>query len=112
MVDYIPTLYLRIKKKYQNAFQIASFLKNKKNDELYKVYNPGLYHHKNHFFALKQQRYFGGIVSFSLKKNTVESAKQVVTYTKLFQLSESLVGKKSVICHTATRTHKSTPLEK
>ncbi|WP_185857013.1 trans-sulfuration enzyme family protein [Blattabacterium cuenoti] len=105
------TLYLRIKKQSKNAFQIASFLKNKKNDEIDKVYYPGLSHHKNHFIAAKQQRYFGGIVSFSLKKDTVESAKQVVTSTKLFKLAESLGGTKSLICHPATMTHKSTPLE-
>ncbi|WP_341654624.1 PLP-dependent aspartate aminotransferase family protein [Blattabacterium cuenoti] len=107
----IQTLYLRIKKQSKNALQIASFLKNKKNDEIDKVYYPGLSHHKNHFIAVKQQRYFGGIVSFSLKKNTVESAKQVVTSTKLFKLAESLGGTKSLICHPATMTHKSTPLE-
>ncbi len=107
----IQTLYLRIKKQSQNAFQIASFLKNKKNDKIDKVYYPGLSHHKNHLIAVKQQRYFGGIVSFSLKKNTVESAKQVVTSTRLFKLAESLGGTKSLICHPATMTHKSTPLE-
>jgi Cystathionine beta-lyases/cystathionine gamma-synthases len=105
------TLYLRIKKQSQNAFQIASFLKDKKNQYVDKIYYPGLSHHKNHLIALKQQRYFGGIVSFSLKKNTIESAKKVVTSTKLFKLAESLGGTKSLICHPATMTHKSTPTE-
>ncbi|WP_185860779.1 trans-sulfuration enzyme family protein [Blattabacterium cuenoti] len=105
------TLYLRMKQQSKNAFQIASFLlKNKKNYELDKIYYPGLSHHKNHSIAVKQQRYFGGIVSFSLKKNTIESAKKVVTSTKLFKLAESLGGTKSLICHPATMTHKSTPL--
>ncbi|WP_185863310.1 trans-sulfuration enzyme family protein [Blattabacterium cuenoti] len=103
------TLYLRIKKQSKNAFQIASFLK--KNDKIDKIYYPGLSHHKNHFIALKQQRYFGGIVSFSLKKDTIESAKKVVTSTKLFKLAESLGGTKSLICQPATMTHKSTPVE-
>ncbi|QIK16890.1 PLP-dependent transferase [Blattabacterium sp. DPU] len=105
------TLYLRIKKQSQNAFQIASFLNNKKNSEIDRVYYPGLSYHKNHFIAVKQQRYFGGIVSFSLKKNTIESAKKVVTHTKIFKLAESLGGTKSLICHPATMTHKSTPLD-
>ncbi|AGW86315.1 Cystathionine gamma-lyase [Blattabacterium sp. (Nauphoeta cinerea)] len=104
------TLYLRIKKQSQNAFQIASFLKEN-NDKIDQIYYPGLSHHKNHFIALKQQRYFGGIVSFSLKKDTIESAKKVVTSTNLFKLAESLGGTKSLICQPATMTHKSTPVE-
>ncbi|WP_185858018.1 trans-sulfuration enzyme family protein [Blattabacterium cuenoti] len=104
------TLYLRIKKQSQNAFKIASFLK-KQNNKLDQLYYPGLSHHKNHFIAVKQQRYFGGIVSFSLKMDTIESAKKIVTSTKLFKLAESLGGTKSLICHPATMTHKSTPLE-
>ncbi|WP_185861332.1 trans-sulfuration enzyme family protein [Blattabacterium cuenoti] len=103
------TLYLRIKKQSENAFQIASFLK--KNNKIDKIYYPGLGHHKNHLIAGKQQRYFGGIVSFSLKKDTIESAKKIVTSTNLFKLAESLGGTKSLICHPATMTHKSTPLE-
>ncbi|AFJ90527.1 PLP-dependent aspartate aminotransferase family protein [Blattabacterium sp. (Blaberus giganteus)] len=105
------TLYLRIKKQSQNAFQIASFLNKKRNSEIDQVFYPGLSNHKNHFIAVKQQRYFGGIVSFSLKKNTIESAKKVVTSTKIFKLAESLGGTKSLICHPATMTHKSTPTE-
>ncbi|BBA17012.1 trans-sulfuration enzyme family protein [Blattabacterium cuenoti] len=108
----VQTLYLRIKKQSKSAYKIASFLKDKKNsDKIDKIYYPGLSHHKNHFIAVKQQRYFGGIISFSLKKNTIESAKQVVTSTRLFKLAESLGGTKSLICHPVTMTHKSTPLD-
>ncbi|WP_185878505.1 trans-sulfuration enzyme family protein [Blattabacterium cuenoti] len=105
------TLYLRIKKQSDNAFKIASFLLKEKNTCIDKVYYPGLSQHKNHRIAVKQQLYFGGVVSFSLKKDTIEAAKKVVTSTKLFKLAESLGGTKSLICHPATMTHKSTPLE-
>ncbi|WP_185862193.1 trans-sulfuration enzyme family protein [Blattabacterium cuenoti] len=104
------TLYLRVKKQSKNAFQIASFLEKKKNNCVDQVYYPGLSHHKNHLIAVKQQRYFGGIVSFSMKNDTIESAKKIVTSTKFFKLAESLGGTKSLICHPATMTHKSTPL--
>lgn len=104
------TLYLRVQKQSQNAFQVATFLEKKKDSCIDKVYYPGLSHHKNHLIAVKQQRYFGGIVSFSLKNDTIESAKKIVTSTKLFKLAESLGGTKSLICHPATMTHKSTPL--
>ncbi|WP_185866078.1 trans-sulfuration enzyme family protein [Blattabacterium cuenoti] len=105
------TLYLRIQKQSKNAFQIASFLEKKKENCIDKVYYPGLQDHKNHLIAVKQQRYFGGIVSFSLKNDTIESAKKIVTSTNLFKLAESLGGTKSLICHPATMTHKSTPLD-
>ncbi len=105
------TLYLRIKKQSDNAFKIASFLSQDKNTCIDKVYYPGLSKHKNHIIAVKQQLYFGGIVSFSLKDDTIEAAKKVVISTKLFKLAESLGGTKSLICHPATMTHKSTPLE-
>ncbi|WP_185871148.1 trans-sulfuration enzyme family protein [Blattabacterium cuenoti] len=105
------TLYLRIKKQSENALKIASFLEKNKKDYIDKMYYPGLINHKNHNIALKQQKYFGGIVSFSLKKDTIESAKKIVTSTKIFKLAESLGGTKSLICHPATMTHKSTPSE-
>ncbi|WP_185869674.1 trans-sulfuration enzyme family protein [Blattabacterium cuenoti] len=105
------TLYLRVKKQSENAFKIASFLDKKKDSCIDKVYYPGLSYHKNHSIALKQQRYFGGIVSFSLKNDTIESSKKIVTSTKIFKLAESLGGTKSLICHPSTMTHKSTPLE-
>ncbi|WP_185851634.1 trans-sulfuration enzyme family protein [Blattabacterium cuenoti] len=105
------TLYLRVKKQSENAFEVASFLEKEKKNCIDKIYYPGLPSHKNHTIAVKQQRYFGGIVSFSLKDDTIESAKKVVTSTKLFKLAESLGGTKSLICHPATMTHKSTPLE-
>ncbi|WP_185858586.1 trans-sulfuration enzyme family protein [Blattabacterium cuenoti] len=103
------TLYLRVKKQSKNAFRIASFLEKKKNID--KIYYPGLPYHKNHLIAIKQQRYFGGIVSFSMKNDKIESAKKIVTSTKFFKLAESLGGTKSLICHPATMTHKSTPKE-
>lgn len=105
----IETLSLRIEKHSENAFAIAKFLQN--CDEVDAVYYPGLENHKNRFVALKQQKLFGGIVSFSLKSDTIDSAKKVVTSTKLFKLAESLGGVKSLICHPATMTHKSIPEE-
>ncbi|WP_185872975.1 trans-sulfuration enzyme family protein [Blattabacterium cuenoti] len=103
------TLYLRIKKQSENAMKIASFLKTK--NIIDKIYYPGLISHKNYTIAKKQQRYFGGIVSFSLKNDTLYAAKKIVTSTKLFKLAESLGGTKSLICQPSTMTHKSTPLD-
>jgi cystathionine beta-lyase len=76
------------------------------------VYYPGLKSHPNHDIAKKQSKGFGGVVSFSLKDDTEEAAHQFVTSTELFKLAESLGGVKSLLCHPASMTHKSIPVEK
>ena len=69
--------------------------------------------YKNHQIAAKQQNgLFGGIVSFSLKEDTVESATSFVTNTKYFKLAESLGGVKSLLCLPCKMTHASVPREK
>ncbi len=103
------TLFLRMKKQSYNAYKIARFLEKKKDTVIKTVYYPGLSSNKNYLIALKQQKYFGGIISFSLYKNTIYNAKKFVSSTRIFKLAESLGGTKSLICHPATMTHKSTP---
>ena len=51
-------------------------------------------------------------MSFTLKEDTEQAAKNVVCNTRLFKLAESLGGIKSLLCHPATMTHKSIPIEK
>lgn len=107
----VETLELRVKKQSENALKIAEFLTSR--HEVDSVYYPGLTTHKNHEIARKQQNgLFGGVLSFSLKEDTVESANQFVTLTKYFKLAESLGGVKSLICHPAQMTHASIPREK
>ncbi len=106
----IETLHLRVKQHCINAQQVAEFLEQ--HPAVDKVYYPGLKNHFNHDVAAKQSKGFGGVVSFSLKENTEAAALQFVTSTKLFKLAESLGGVKSLLCHPATMTHKSIPVEK
>lgn len=107
----IETLELRVRQQSENAIKIAKYLTTRQ--EVDKVYYPGLTTHKNHEVARKQQNgLFGGVVSFSLKDDTVEAANQFVTSTKYFKLAESLGGVKSLLCHPAQMTHASIPREK
>lgn len=106
----IETLHLRIQQHSKNAFELAKYLQN--HPAINKIYYPGLSTHKNHDIATRQQSAYGGIISFSLKNDTAYAAKNVVCATKLFKLAESLGGVKSLLCHPATMTHKSTPAEK
>ncbi|MEO5501349.1 MAG: PLP-dependent aspartate aminotransferase family protein [Ginsengibacter sp.] len=105
----IETLALRIKQHCINAQAIAEFLQEQ--PEVDSVYYPGLVSHFNHDIAKQQSKGFGGIISFALKEDTIEAAKIFVTATKYFKLAESLGGVKSLLCHPATMTHKSTPVD-
>jgi cystathionine beta-lyase len=106
----IETLPVRIRRHCESAQQVAEFLAG--HPAVEKVYYPGLKDHPNHAVAARQQKAFGGIVSFTLKSDTEETAHSIVCSTKLFRLAESLGGVKSLLCHPATMTHKSIPAEK
>ncbi|PZD76658.1 PLP-dependent aspartate aminotransferase family protein [Mesonia sp. K7] len=106
----IETLDLRYKKQCDNAFSVAVFLVN--HPDVDEVFYPGLFSHKNHEIAKKQQNgWFGGIVSFTLKEDTQEAAEAFVTHTQYFKLAESLGGVKSLLCHPPQMTHASVPRE-
>lgn len=106
----IETLPLRIEKHCQNALRVAQYLEQ--CPWVDKVFYPGLAGHPNHSVAAAQQKAFGGVVSFTLHTDTEEAARAVVCSTRLFKLAESLGGVKSLVCHPATMTHKSIPVEK
>ena len=106
----IETLHLRVQQHCRNAQVVAEYLQL--HPAVDKVYYPGLKTHHNHEIAAKQQSGFGGIVTFTLKEDTEEAAKAFVCSTQYFKLAESLGGVKSLLCHPATMTHKSIPVEK
>ncbi len=54
-------------------------------------------------------RGFGGMISFTLKGNSLEDALSVVKKVEIFSLAESLGGVESLIGHPATMTHASIP---
>jgi cystathionine beta-lyase/cystathionine gamma-synthase len=56
-------------------------------------------------------RGFGGMMSFTLKDDSVENATRVLSSTHLFALAESLGGIESLINHPASMTHASIPRE-
>ena len=106
----IKTLHLRMQRHCENGEKIAWFLKE--HHAVENVYWPGFDHHSNHHIAKKQMRGFGGMVSFSLKSDTMENAKHVMKHTRLFALAESLGGVESLIGHPASMTHAAIPHEK
>lgn len=110
LIRGIETLHLRVRQHGAGAHAIAVFLEG--HPAVDKVFYPGLPTHPGHAVAAGQSRGFGGIVSFSLKTDTIEAATAFVTSTQLFKLAESLGGIKSLVSHPAQMTHKSIPDER
>lgn len=105
----IKTLHVRMKQHCINGEIIAHFLRN--HPKVNKVYWCGFEDHPNHEIAKKQMRGYGGMMSFTLKNNSMEAAFNVLSSTKLFSLAESLGGVESLIGHPASMTHASIPRE-
>jgi cystathionine beta-lyase len=110
LIRGIETLHLRVRQHGASARAIAAFLEQ--HPAVGKVFYPGLPTHAGHDIAARQSKGFGGIVSFTLKEDTEQAAKDFVTSTGLFKLAESLGGIKSLVSHPATMTHKTIPAEK
>ena len=105
----IKTLHLRVQRHSENGKVIAEFLQS--HPIVDRVYWPGFETHPNHDVARSQMSGFGGMVSFTLKGDSLDKAKEVVSKTRLFTLAESLGGVESLIGHPSTMTHASIPRE-
>jgi len=105
----IKTLHLRMQRHCENGEKVARWLK--KHPKVAKVYWPGFEDQPNYAIARRQMRGFGGMISFELKDDSVETTMRVLSATKLFSLAESLGGVESLINHPASMTHASIPKE-
>lgn len=105
----IKTLHLRMERHCANGKSIAHFLK--KHPKVGKVFWPGFEDHPNHAIAKKQMHDFGGMLSFTLKNDSLANATVLMESVQLFSLAESLGGVESLINHPASMTHASIPKE-
>lgn len=105
----IKTLHLRMERHCINGRKVAEFLRN--HPKVGKVFWPGFPDHPNHEVAKKQMRDFGGMLSFTLKDDSVEKAITLMQSVELLSLAESLGGVESLINHPSTMTHASVPKE-
>lgn len=105
----IKTLSVRVQQSVDNAKEVASFLED--HSAVANVIYPGLESHKQHEIAKKQMSDFGAMVSFSMKDDSQEKAKEFMSRTNVFTLAESLGGVESLISHPASMTHGSIPKE-
>jgi cystathionine gamma-synthase len=98
----VRTLYARMRQHEENAAALAAFLAEHR--QVSRVYYPGLESHPRHLIAVRQQRGFGGMVSFELRGGS-EDARHIAEGLEHFSLAESLGGVESLVCHPATMTH-------
>jgi cystathionine beta-lyase/cystathionine gamma-synthase len=104
----LKTLAVRMDRHGANAAELAGWLT--KHPAVDKVYYPGLADHAGHAVAKRQMKNFGGMISLKLRGGA-DAAKRFATRTRLFSLAESLGGVESLLCHPATMTHASIPVE-
>lgn len=100
----IKTLGPRMREHERNAQAVAEFLDSYPN--VGKVYYPGLKNHPNHELAKRQQKGFGGMVSFEVS-GSIEDVYTVLRSTKVFALAESLGGVESLLEHPFSMSHAS-----
>ena len=103
------TLHVRMDRHEANARALATWLES--HPQVEKVIYPGLESHPQHALARRQQRGFGGMISFVLRGGLDES-RRFLSACRIFTLAESLGGVESLIEHPAIMTHASVPAER
>ncbi|XID74085.1 O-succinylhomoserine sulfhydrylase [Alkanindiges sp. WGS2144] len=98
----LETLRLRMDAHSSSALQLASWLEA--HPVVEQVFYNGLPSHKGHELAKKQQRAFGGIVSFVVKGER-QGAWTVIDNTRFISITGNLGDAKTTITHPATTTH-------
>lgn len=98
----LETLRIRMQAHCANAETLAHWLNN--HEKVTKVFYAGLQTHPGHALAKKQQRGFGGVLSFCVEGG-LEGAWRVIDMTKMLSLTANLGDTKTTIVHPATTTH-------
>ena len=98
----VRTLHARIRQHEENAGRLAAVLEA--HPLVDRVYYPGLPAHPGHQIAKRQQKGFGGMVSFEIRGEEA-SVRTFVESLHCFSLAESLGGVESLVCHPPSMTH-------
>ncbi len=98
----LETLSLRMAKHSENAMQLASWLEA--HPAVEHVFYCGLPSHPGHALAVRQQKDFGGVLSFRVKGDR-DQAWKVIDATRIMSLTANLGDAKTTIVHPATTTH-------
>jgi O-succinylhomoserine sulfhydrylase len=98
----LETLRLRMEAHSTAALTLAHWLREQPAVE--RVFYAGLEDHPGHDLARRQQRAFGGVLSFEVSGGQAE-AWQVIDATQIMSLTANLGDAKTTIVHPATTTH-------
>ncbi|MFC1748368.1 O-succinylhomoserine sulfhydrylase [Pseudomonadota bacterium] len=98
----LETLRLRMDAHCKSALELAQWLEQQ--PKVKQVNYPGLKSHPQHELAAKQQRSFGGVLSFEVDGGK-ESAWKLIDSTTMISITANLGDAKSTITHPATTTH-------
>lgn len=98
----LETLRLRMEAHSANALRLAQWLQLQPH--VARVYYAGLEDHPGHALAKRQQKAFGGVLSFEVQGGQ-EAAWRLIDAVKLMSLTANLGDTKTTIVHPATTTH-------
>jgi O-succinylhomoserine sulfhydrylase len=98
----LETLRLRMEAHSRNAQELATWLQQQPGVE--RVFYAGLPDHPGHELARRQQRAYGGVLSFTVKGGQ-QQAWNVIDAVRIMSLTANLGDAKTTIVHPATTTH-------
>lgn len=98
----LETLRIRMEAHSANAQALAEYLKQ--HSKVENVFYAGLPTHDGHELAKKQQRAFGGVLSFRVKGDR-DATWRFIDGTSIMSLTANLGDAKTTIVHPATTTH-------
>jgi cystathionine beta-lyase/cystathionine gamma-synthase len=104
----LKTLGVRMKQHVESARALAERLE--RNEQVERVFYPGLPGHKGHDVATRQMKGPGGMISFELAGGLAAST-AFLKALRVFACAESLGGVESLAEHPAIMTHASVPAE-
>ncbi len=98
----LETLRLRMEAHSSSALELARWLQEQPGVE--RVFYAGLEQHPGYELACRQQRAFGGVLSFTVAGGR-EQAWKTIDAAQILSLTANLGDAKSTIVHPATTTH-------
>jgi len=104
----LETLNWRMRAHSEQAAALAEWLRA--HPAVARVFYSGLADHPQHALAARQQKAFGGIVSFEVSGGR-SAAWSVIDHTRMLSITANLGDTRSTITHPATTTHGRVPAD-
>ncbi|WP_203141078.1 O-succinylhomoserine sulfhydrylase [Marinobacter mangrovi] len=98
----LETLPIRMRAHCASALELAQWLEQ--HPAVERVFYAGLASHPQHALASKQQKGYGGVLSFRVKGERAE-AWQVIDATQIVSITGNLGDTRTTVTHPATTTH-------